>query len=264
MILKLTFENPKPNSAIPLNYQYYLGSWIYKIIAEGDHEFAKFLHEKGYVQGAKNFKLFTFSLLKVPEYRIDKEREQFVIRSSTFSLEVRFLIDQAMEQFVMGLFKTQQLEILTNEVTAVFPVTQVESLGLQVPTTRVRIRTLSPMVVGRKNDKGHDDYLPPTDKEFGNLLLQNLIDKYLASGKNLDPNWAAQQPEFKLLNPEKVNSKLVTLKEGHKSQTKVKGYLFDFEYTAPTELLETGLLAGFGKYNSMGFGCGEVVMYVSK
>ncbi|MCU0430987.1 MAG: hypothetical protein MUF42_13565 [Cytophagaceae bacterium] len=71
MILNLTFENPQAISAIPLNYQYYLGSWVYKIIAEGDHDFARFLHQKGYVQGAKNFKLFTFSMLQVPEYRLE-------------------------------------------------------------------------------------------------------------------------------------------------------------------------------------------------
>jgi CRISPR/Cas system endoribonuclease Cas6 (RAMP superfamily) len=34
--------------------------------------------------------------------------------------------------------------------------------------------------------------------------------------------------------------------------------MFDFEYNAPAALLETELLAGFGKYNSMGFGCGEM------
>ena len=54
-------------------------------------------------------------------------------------------------------------------------------------------------------------------------------------------------------------SKLITIKSGTAAQTKVKGWVFDFELDAPRELVEVGILAGFGKENAQGFGCGELV-----
>ncbi|PIY05025.1 MAG: hypothetical protein COZ21_04960, partial [Bacteroidetes bacterium CG_4_10_14_3_um_filter_31_20] len=42
-------------------------------------------------------------------------------------------------------------------------------------------------------------------------------------------------------------------------ETFLKGFLFDFKITAPHELIKIGYYAGFGKANSLGFGCAEVI-----
>ena len=72
MELKITFSNPGNNTVIPIDYQYYLSSWMYKIINDGDAEYATFLHDTGYkvqsttsnddkaFESSRVFKLFNF------------------------------------------------------------------------------------------------------------------------------------------------------------------------------------------------------------
>ncbi len=57
------------SSLIPFNYQYPLSSAIYKIIQRADAGFAAFLHDTGYGEGYKSFKLFTFSDVRTPFVR---------------------------------------------------------------------------------------------------------------------------------------------------------------------------------------------------
>jgi CRISPR-associated endoribonuclease Cas6 len=53
-------------------------------------------------------------------------------------------------------------------------------------------------------------------------------------------------------------SRLQTIKAHTNEEVKVRGYLFDFEITAPPQLIKTGYESGFGAMNALGFGCGEV------
>ncbi len=41
---------------LPMDYQYYLSAWIYKILEKADREFARFLHSDGYSLGYRRFK----------------------------------------------------------------------------------------------------------------------------------------------------------------------------------------------------------------
>jgi CRISPR-associated endoribonuclease Cas6 len=65
MRFKLNLQSKK-QAALPFNYQYPLSAAIYKIIQSADAEFAAFLHNTGYGEGYKSFKLFTFSDIKTP------------------------------------------------------------------------------------------------------------------------------------------------------------------------------------------------------
>jgi len=255
MILNLRFENPQ-TSTIPLNYQYYVGSWIYKVLEQGDAEFAKFLHTTGYKgNDRRKFKLFTFSMLNIPKKTVLKADYQLRIESSTFSLKVHFLLEEALQPFVMGLFKNQELVIRSQT----YRVQQVESLAVNIEKEAIHIRTLSPVVISKKRGDGSEEYLSPEHPEYEALFFHNLMGKYLSTGQTVPEDWSQATPVFKLLSPEKVQSKLLTIKAGHASETRLKGYLFYFEMKAPVKLIETGLLAGFGKENSWGFGCGEVM-----
>ena len=256
MILHLTFENPQV-SIIPLNYQYYIGSWIYKVLEAGDSEFAKFLHTKGY-QGndSRKFKLFTFSMLEIPKKTILKADFQLRIESPTFSLKVHFLLAEALQPFVIGLLKNQELVIRSQT----YKVQQVESLPVSITQESIQVHTLSPVVISKKRGDGSEEYLSPEHPEYETLFFHNLMGKYLSTGQTVPAEWEQAPSIFYLLNPDKVKSKLVTIKAGHASETRVKGYLFDFELHAPAKLMETGLLAGFGKENSWGFACGEVMI----
>lgn len=69
MRLKVSFQAME--STIPLNYNYFLSSFIYKRLASQNENFARFLHEKGY---GKRFKFFTFSQLFFENSRVSGEK----------------------------------------------------------------------------------------------------------------------------------------------------------------------------------------------
>lgn len=64
MELRLKFRRIAGN-LLPVNYQYPLSSWIYKVIGTADLNYSTFLHEKGFAFDNRRFKMFTFSQLDV-------------------------------------------------------------------------------------------------------------------------------------------------------------------------------------------------------
>lgn len=60
--------------------------------------------------------------------------------------------------------------------------------------------------------------------------------------------------DFNLKPNGQPKSKRITLKPGTPQQSKVKGYVYNFELTAPTEIHRLILAAGIGEKNSTGFG----------
>src|SRR5690554_5850875 len=113
------------HTVIPLNYQYAMSAAIYKILARGDKDYARFLHEKGY---GKGFKLFTFSQLNVP-FKIEgaqKDRMRLIGNEAHF--QIAFHLPEAMENFVKGLFQNEQIDIADKKSKGSFKVKSVESL----------------------------------------------------------------------------------------------------------------------------------------
>lgn len=53
-------------------------------------------------------------------------------------------------------------------------------------------------------------------------------------------------------------SRLIKLKAYTPEETRVRGWLYEFELEAPVEIQELGFYARFGEKNSMGFGCVKV------
>lgn len=261
MQFKITLRCLDEKPILPMNYQYELSAWIYKVIQHADAEYATLLHSKGHqTPGRKSFKLFCFSQLNIPKRRAEGDRLH--IESGEISFLIGFYLERTAEEFVRGLFLSQRFSIGDRTSRAQFMVQTVEVRPLQLPDGPgpVRIRALSPVVIARKRTDGqHDEYLAPDDPDFGRLLFLNLLEKYRAATAAEPPGWwdtgrFVFQP---VGGPPR--SKLVAIKAGTAAQTKVRGHMFDFEVDAPAELLELGLLAGWGRENALGFGCGVVV-----
>lgn len=240
---------------IPFNYQYELGSWIYKIIGKADEEYSYFLHQNGYQVGRKSFKLFCFSNLYISEFKITKEAIE--INCNEISFYITFYLDKTSEKFILGLFQNQKGGIGNKSYRIDFEVTRIEAQPFVWSGETLHLKTLSPIVLAKKNEKNAKDYLSPTDKDFKNLFLNNLIEKYKATKQEIPTSW--QDYPFDLEVYEPIKSKLIHIKQDTQNTTKVKGYLFRFRMTAPKELLEIGLLAGFGNENAQGFGACEIV-----
>ncbi len=254
MRFTLTLSLDQINSKIPINYQYELSSWIYKTINEGNPEFAEFLHSRGYMNDNKSFKLFCFSNLIVPKFKTEFDR--LVLACEQIKLMVSFYPIEAMEPFIVGLFKNQAFTIGDRKSHAGFVVSSVEKMKEPEFTDQMSFKFLSPIHVIRKNpfDPSKTDHLDPEHKDFEGNFFDNLINKYNAYHKSTDFDVSGLKLEL-LTEP---RSKAIHIKQGTKQETILKSYFFDFKITAPAKLIRIGYYAGFGKENSQGFGFAEI------
>jgi len=260
MRFKLTLQTTGRQKLLPINYQYELSSWIYKVINQSDQEFSRFLHQQGYTLGAKKFKLFTFSPLDIRPYKLHRQTERIEILGDQVQFSVSFMIDRAAEQFIKGLFMTQRLGLGDRHSCVDFEVVQVESLPPPLFQETMTYRALSPICISvKKEGHAHPQYLHPMDSEYHHYFLKHLVEK-LQAGKiklvtegDFNQFEAANSNSFKVLST-KPRSRLVKLKAHTPEETRVRGWLYEFELTAPVEIQELGYYAGFGEKNSMGFG----------
>jgi CRISPR-associated endoribonuclease Cas6 len=261
MRFKLTLQTLNKPALLPFNYQYPLSSAIYKIIQSADHEFASFLHNKGYAQQGKSFKLFTFSDIKTP---FVKSGDRMLLQCDVAELTACFYVPEAAENFIKGLFLNQHLQIADHKSKTTFNIIQVESLPSVHASKRIKVfQPISPLVVGKKNERGNYDYLSPQDKDFEDWLLHNWVEKVVATGTADEQTLQSLRQSLSVnvrLFSHPPQSRLITIKGGTDAETKIRGYTkFRLEVTAPDEMIELALGAGLGLYNAQGMGCVEVV-----
>jgi signal transduction histidine kinase len=72
--INLAIDSRTFGNRLPINYQYELSAWIYKIIACGDEQYAAWLHENGFSEKHRNFKMFVFSNLYSPGIKFEQDR----------------------------------------------------------------------------------------------------------------------------------------------------------------------------------------------
>jgi len=254
MRLQLNLTTHQQNPVLPINYQYPLSAAIYKIIERADSSYAAFLHNTGYAINGKRFKLFTFSDLRIP-FKIQGDR--LLLKDNTASVVVCFHVPVAAEHFVKGLFMHQQLDIADIKSRVQFNVQQVEMLPAHTLSDDmpVLLQPLSPLVVGRKNERGNYDYLAPADTAYVHWLLHNWKEKY-AAVYGEDAANIFQQVSVKVIDAGKARSRLIAIKANTPEATSIRGFMsFRLEVQATREVLELGLNAGVGLYNAMGCGC---------
>ena len=269
MRFKLTLELTD-QGLLPLNYQYELSSWIYKTLNYGNEEFADWLHRQGYTNDYKQFKLFTFSNLKVPNFKINGDRMK--IESPEVELIVSFYPIDSLEYFVSGLFSNQSFRVADKRSGASFTVKMVEKLPEPEFESDMEFKTLSPILVSYKHSEKqkYATYIHPGDEHYGDLLIKNLAAKYHAfyAGQTLtndgdgrdDPGVPYIDNMDYFFKPSgKPKSRLITIKSGTRQESKLRRCLYRFRLKAPVELIRLGYYAGFGEKNSLGFGCGEMV-----
>ena len=265
MRFRLTLKPYTRLQKLTLNYNHPFSSWIYSRIKESDASYATFLHQKGYSAGdsTKTFKHFTFSKFDIRYKAKSIERgDDFILLSEhPIYITVSFFIDKAAEDFIVGLFNNQRISIYNKKYQADFVIESVESLPVpNFDFSTLRLTASSPMIIAEKRADGTDEYLAPTDPRFAKYFAQNLFDKYesvYGKGMAMDAETLEKLISFKLIDTEKMRSKLIWIKQDRDDQTKIKGYEnFLFELTAPAKMIEVGFFGGIGKYTSsagMGF-----------
>lgn len=248
--LKLEVLPEIKGRAIPINYQYELSSAIYKIIANSDVKYSQWLHDNGFDSKNKIFKLFSFSRLIIPQYRIDKERERLIIHSNVVEWYVSFLPEKSTKLFIQGLFEDQIIEISDSVSGAVFQVREVQLMPDLGDVMKTEFETISPICISHRNDNGKIDYLSPEMLNYKDGLLTGLLSRYRAL-YGLDYKESVYI-DFQLIG--KAKPVLVKIKANTPAQTFVKGYIYRFKLSLPDKLMQIAYHSGLGEKCSMGFG----------
>jgi CRISPR-associated endoribonuclease Cas6 len=267
MRLKILLQCVSKPSVIPINYNYQFSAAIYLLLKFGSPEFSQFLHDNGYKIDNKNFKLFTFAV-RLHKYEIlvngNFTGSHFKLISPCIDLIISSpLVDSFIKNFVIGTFEKQKVYITHPEYVTKFIIKGVELIPDPEFTNEMKFRLLNPLVLStmiEKNGKLIPYYFRLGDEGLVENLRQNLIRKYnLLYNKTIDIKefeFEFDQEHIKKKNG--VVSKLITIGEGSRNESKVKGIMCDFRIKTNPELIKVGYECGFGGKNSMGFGFVEL------
>jgi len=254
--LTLELKNPKER-ILPLNYQYELSSWIYHVLNTGSPEFATWLHDEGYTDDKKQFRMFTFSNLIIPQRKIQADRLE--VMSRDINMIVSMLPDKMIRHFITGLFQDQSFTLGDRLSRVPLKVISVEGLPEPLFSGCMEFTSLAPILISfLYPGERYARYLRPDAEGYPILFFRNLKEKYKTYCKKDFP-FIEKEGILEVMTPPK--KKGILIKAGTLFESKLIGYEYNFRLTAPPELIRLGYYTGFGEKNSLGFGCGEVKKY---
>lgn len=264
MRLKLTLKPMRRNIAIPLNYNYFLSSAIYQWIEQSSPTYSTFLHDRGYsIPGTiKRFKHFCFSMLLIPKRKLLNSYIQ--IFSQNLEWLISMPVEETLQHLVVGIFEKQELFIANSENR--FLIEQVETLPEPMWSRVMKFRLLSALTTSipeRKNGKTIPHYLRPNDEQLKSVLQANILNKYIS----LYGNKPVDQTFICTLDKEFIASrggndkisKLITIREGHEEETRVRGFMCPLSIEGNPNLIKLAYESGLGEKGSLGFGMIEAV-----
>ena len=251
--LQLHINKQRHGDTLPFNYQYECSAVIYKIMARSDAAFAAWLHDNGFQSDRKQFKLFTYSRLHIPQYQV--KGNNMKILSDTIEWYISFLPEISTQQFIQGIFSEQTFELGNKFNKIQCTVNSVEVVPPPHFTDTMRFNTLSPACVVLKHSDKSEEYIAPDRPEAARLILQNLLDKYRALNGTEYP---AENIHFTLKTLTIPKPVLITIKAGTPEESRIRGFMGQLEISAPEPLMKIMYDGGIGSKNSMGFGCVEV------
>lgn len=245
--------NKAEGDLLPLNYHYELSSAIYRILSQHDDGYAQWLHDVGYRNGNKRFKLFNFSDLYVPRYEISGDRMK--VLSDFVEWELSFLFDEGCANFIHGVFKGQNFRVADKISGVGFRIDEIEMMPAPEMSGNMCFRTVSPVCVSVPVKDRPPRYLSPEDEGYADAILEGLLSRYMAAyGKGYDGEAFC---DFRLAG--KPKPVLLTIKADTPQQTRVKGYRFDFRISLPIELMRLMYDCGLGEKSSLGFGMIKII-----
>lgn len=247
--LKLYIDKEKCGNILPISYMYEQSAVIYRVLSLGDEEYANWLHENGYSEGNKVFKLFNYSPFIISSYRIIDDR--LLAMSDEMEWYITFLPERSTETFIRGVFSDRVFQIGDKKSKIQCKVLNIEALPSLEYSSQMAFETLSPMCLSRLEANGKTTYVSPDDPSAKDIILYSLTEKYrIIKGVPFPGDLSFYA--FELLNTPKP--KLATFKIGTPMETKVKGYHCKFKISLPKELMEILYESGAGSKGSQGFG----------
>jgi CRISPR-associated endoribonuclease Cas6 len=243
MRLKLYLGQRREPFMVPLHYNYFVQSLIYRHL---DEHLATQLHDVGFGEGTKRFRYFTFSRL-MGDFQREGDRLIFP-RGAT--LYIASPNSPFLESLVLHLLAQGELPIGDERV----PLHKIEVVPPPEYQPEVILKALSPITLRetlRQPGERYTYYYTPQEPDFSERIISNLREKVrIWHGRDIPPDDAYCAPYA--VDPEK-NFHMVNFKG-----TWVKGWSGLYRFHAPPDYFQMALDAGIGERNSAGFGCVEV------
>ncbi len=234
---------------IKQSYNNILQGLIYQFLDKID---AAWLHDNGFQNGSRSFKLFTFSGIR-ERGAVDRRAQTFKF-SNKISFYLSSPVDWIMTQFASNIIRSRNLNFGGNTVS-------VESISVlknqAIDNDSITIRALTPIEVHstliKPDGKKLTYYYNPFEGEFSRLVNDNLKKKWNAFYKKE----SLGDISIKSLFTGSRNEKIRYFVNGGRKIV-IKGWVGKYELSGNMELLKFALDAGLGSRGSQGFGMIEM------
>lgn len=167
--MRLKIRLTKEKIELPVNYQAKVQGLIYSAFSKDGY--GKFLHDEGYRDEKRKFKMFVFSNLF----------GKFSLANQTLTYEnfVEFYIGSQSEQFMEELYRffTHQDDVFLGKNKLKIEWIQMENLPYFAGKKECIIQTISPVTAYKMNEEGKVVYYKPSDPEFEPMCVRNLEEK---------------------------------------------------------------------------------------
>ncbi len=247
MRIKIQFSPANNIFRIPVNYNYLVQSFIYNNISA---KLSDFLHNKGYIDGKRSFKMFTFSRLQ-GKCNYNNESKSLIFKDN-FELWVSSPESEFLESYATELLKNPEIRLGKNQIY----INSIEVSMTPAFKEEILIKMISPVTVYRtlEDREGNKKtyYFHPRESEFPKLVSENIKRKYRALYKNEPPD-----VELKII-PEKLSKRSEQI-IFYKDKYVIKGWLGVYKIKSHPEMLKLAWDAGIGSKNPQGFGMFEIV-----
>jgi len=273
--LKLKIHPYHRHTSIPINYAYYLSSAIYRWIEKSSSELSKALHDGYPLNTSKSnsnnsgnlkhtYKFFCFSQL-FPQSSTVKDR-LIHIDGDAILWYIGMHIEDILKHFIIGIFEKQEFFIGSPENK--FYVNQVEVIPDPEWKREMKFKALSPITVSvpcgayGNSLSFQARYLKADDPELSSVLRKNILRRYEflygSIPEDNEFNVTLDEDYIKKRGGANGVSKLITIKEGLRDETKVRGFICPLTIQGNPELIKLAYDSGLGEKGSMGFGMLEV------
>lgn len=245
MRIRLDLEPETGEVILPLHYNHMVQAFIYRYI---DSELATWLHDHGFAEYGRPFKLFTFSRL-MGKFRRSADH---LIFNGQVSLYVASPLRNFVESLAENLVRTSSMALGDSHL-------RLSAIAVEMPpqvSDRLAVRTLSPITVYSTVQRGDGRkltyYYSPWEQQFGQQIETNLKKKYqIIEGLPPDPRWNLNLTPLRV---DKHDQCIVLYKE-----TVIKGWTGTYLLQGAPQLIDVALQAGLGSKNSQGFGMVEIL-----
>ena len=245
MQLSLTFSQTDRPVTLPLASSWTIQGLLYHAISS-DSAYSGFLHNQGYADGNRRFKLFCFSELQPSgQYRVNPAD-----RTITYLSDVTLEIRSVQPRFIGLLFSYftahPTVSLGENTVNVKNPL-----LGdSHIFTDRVRVRTLSPVMAYRTEENGYTTYFSPTEPEGEENRFCQAVE---AGARRKWRSFYGSEDGFALTVKPVEGSRFTCRKTRFKS-TFITAWHGEFDLAGNPASLDFLYQTGLGSKNSEGFG----------